>query len=305
MGAVTGTPAATGSPGPGPAELGLPGRWPARLSALRSRLGRGFAWLDLLGDQLSFYAQALAWTPRAVRRYYREILRLLAEVSFGSGALALIGGTVGVMIGMTLFTGTVVGLQGYAALNQIGASAFTGFVSAYFNTREIAPLVAGLALSATVGAGFTAQLGSMRINEEVDALEGMGVPSLPYLVTTRIVAGAIAVIPLYAIGLVSSYFGSRLVTVYFEGQSPGTYDHYFGLFLSPVDVLWSFLKVVIFSVVVIGVHCYYGYRASGGPAGVGVAVGRGVRTAIVMINIIDFFLSLAIWGATTTVRVAG
>jgi phospholipid/cholesterol/gamma-HCH transport system permease protein len=308
MGAVTGTPAATGPSGPpgaGPAELGSPDRWPARLGTLRSRLGRSFAWLDLLGDQLSFYAQALAWTPRAVRRYYREILRLLAEVSFGSGALALIGGTVGVMIGMTLFTGTVVGLQGYAALNQIGASAFTGFVSAYFNTREIAPLVAGLALSATVGAGFTAQLGSMRINEEVDALEGMGVPSLPYLVTTRIVAGAMAVIPLYAIGLVSSYFGSRLVTVYFEGQSSGTYDHYFGLFLSPVDVLWSFLKVVIFSVVVIGVHCYYGYRASGGPAGVGVAVGRAVRTAIVMINIIDFFLSLAIWGATTTVRVAG
>ncbi|HKR71617.1 MAG TPA: ABC transporter permease [Streptosporangiaceae bacterium] len=297
MAAVTGTPEAAGQE---PQETGRRDR-----AGLGRWLSRGLAWLDLLGDQLAFYAQALAWTPRAVRRYYREILRLLAEVSFGSGALALIGGTVGVMIGMTLFTGTVVGLQGYAALNQIGASAFTGFVSAYFNTREIAPLVAGLALSATVGAGYTAQLGSMRINEEVDALEGMGVPSLPYLVTTRIVAGAIAVIPLYAIGLVSSYFGSRLVTVFFEGQSAGTYDHYFGLFLSPADVLWSFLKVVIFSVVVIGVHCYYGYRASGGPAGVGVAVGRGVRTAIVMINIIDFFLSLAIWGATTTVRIAG
>src|SRR5215467_8484209 len=259
-----------------------------------ARLDKGLAWLDMLGDQLAFYARALAWTPRAIRRYYREILRLLAEVSFGSGALALIGGTVGVMIGMTLFTGTVVGLQGYAALNQVGASAFTGFVSAYFNTREIAPLVAGLALSATVGAGYTAQLGSMRINEEVDALEGMGVPSLPYLVTTRILAGAVAVIPLYAIGLVSSYLGSRLVTVVLEGQSTGTYDHYFGLFLSPVDVLWSFLKVLLFAVVVILVHCYYGYRATGGPAGVGVAVGRAVRTAIVMINIIDFFMSLAI-----------
>jgi phospholipid/cholesterol/gamma-HCH transport system permease protein len=270
-----------------------------------AQLDRWLSWLDLLGDQLAFYARALAWTPRAIRRYFREILRLLAEVTFGSGALALIGGTVGVMVGMTLFTGTVVGLQGYAALNQIGASAFSGFVSAYFNTREIAPLVAGLALSATVGAGFTAQLGSMRINEEVDALEGMGVPSLPYLVTTRIVAGAIAVIPLYALGLVSSYLGSELVTVYFEGQSRGTYQHYFGQFLSPVDVLWSFVKVLIFSVVVILVHCYYGYRAKGGPAGVGVAVGRAVRTAIVMINIIDFFMSLAIWGATTTVRVAG
>ncbi len=272
---------------------------------ITARLGRSLSWLDLLGDQLLFYAKALAWTPRALRRYPREVARLLAEVGFGSGALVLIGGTVGVMIGMTLFTGTVVGLQGYAALNQIGASAFTGFVSAYFNTREIAPLVAGLALSATVGAGFTAQLGAMRISEEIDALEGMGVPSLPYLVTTRIIAGASAVLPLYAIGLVSSYIGSRLVTVYFEGQSPGTYSHYFGLFLSPVDVLWSFLKVLIFSVVVILVHCYYGYRAEGGPAGVGVAVGRAVRTAIVMINIIDFFMSLAIWGATTTVRVAG
>jgi phospholipid/cholesterol/gamma-HCH transport system permease protein len=277
-------------------------RWTARLD---ERVDRWLGWLDMLGDQLAFYARSLAWTPRAIRRYRREILRLLSEVSFGSGALALIGGTVGVMLAMTLFTGTVVGLQGYAALNQIGASAFTGFISAYFNTREISPLVAGLALSATVGAGFTAQLGSMRINEEIDALEGLGVPSLPYLVTTRIVAGVIAVIPLYAIGLVSSYFGSRLVTVYFNGQSPGTYDHYFGLFLSPEDVLWSFLKVMIFAVVVILVHCYYGYRASGGPAGVGVAVGRAVRTAIVMINLIDFFMSLAIWGATTTVRVAG
>src|SRR5258706_8086033 len=302
MGVMTGTPEA---PGAGRPELGSADRWPARLGALRSRMGGGLAWLDLLGDQLSFYAQALAWTPRAVRRYYKEILRLLAEVSFGSGALALIGGTVGVMIGMTLFTGTVVGLQGYAALNQIGASAFTGFVSAYFNTREIAPLVAGLALSATVGAGFTAQLGSMRINEEVDALEGMGVPSLPYLVTPRIVAGAIAVIPLYAIGLVSSYFGSRPVTVYFEGQSPGTYDHYFGLFLSPVDVLWSFLKVVIFSVVVIGVHCYYGYRASGGPAGGGVALGPRGRNPLGSVKIIHFLPSPAIWGATTTARGAG
>jgi phospholipid/cholesterol/gamma-HCH transport system permease protein len=266
---------------------------------------RSLGWLDVLGDQLFFYVAAVLWIPRAVLRYKRETLRLLSEVAFGSGGLALVGGSVIVMIGMTLATGIVVGLQGYYALNQIGAAAFTGFISAYFNTREIAPLVAGLALSATVGAGFTAQLGSMRINEEVDALEGMGVPSLPYLVTTRIIAGVTAIIPLYAIGLISSYFASREVTILFNGQSAGTYDHYFGLFLSPIDVLWSFVKVLIFSTMVVCIHCYYGYRASGGPAGVGVAVGRAVRTAIVVINIVDFFMSLAIWGATTTVRVAG
>jgi phospholipid/cholesterol/gamma-HCH transport system permease protein len=277
-------------------------REPSRVVAAADR---SLSWLDTLGDQLVFYLRALGWVPRAVRRYPREILRLLSEVAFGSGGLALVGGTVIVMVGMTLATGIVVGLQGYYALNQIGAAAFTGFISAYFNTREIAPLVAGLALSATVGAGFTAQLGSMRINEEVDALEGMGVPSLPYLVTTRIIAGVIAIIPLYAVGLITSYFASREVTVLFNGQSAGTYDHYFSLFLSPVDVLWSFVKVLLFSTMVILVHCYYGYRAKGGPAGVGVAVGRAVRTAIVVINVADFFMSLAIWGATTTVRVAG
>jgi phospholipid/cholesterol/gamma-HCH transport system permease protein len=271
----------------------------------RSAEERWLGWLDRLGDQLIFYLRALAWVPRAGRRYLREVMRLLAEVSFGSGALGVIGGTIGVMVGMTVFTGAVVGLQGYAALNQIGTAAFTGFISAYFNTREIAPLVAGLALSATVGAGFTAQLGAMRISEEVDALEVMGIPSLPYLVTTRIIAGVVAIIPLYGLGLVVSYLASREITVLFNGQSAGTYDHYFSLFLPPVDVLWSFAKVLVFSVMVILAHCYYGYRASGGPAGVGVAVGRAVRTAIVTISITDFFLSLAIWGATTTVKVAG
>jgi phospholipid/cholesterol/gamma-HCH transport system permease protein len=261
--------------------------------------------LDTLGDQMSFYIRALAWTPRAIRRYTKEIMRLLADVSFGSGSLALIGGTVGVMVGLTLFTGVLVGLQGYSALNSIGTSAFTGFLTAFFNTREIAPLVAGLGLSATVGAGFTAQLGAMRISEEIDALEVMGVPSLPYLVTTRIIAGFIAVIPLYVIGLVSSYLASRLVVIYIYHQSAGNYDHYFDLFLPPQDVLYSFIKVLIFSVLIILSHCYFGYRASGGPAGVGVAVGRAVRLSIVTVSIVNFFIGFAIWGTDVTVRIAG
>ncbi|HEY2298064.1 MAG TPA: ABC transporter permease [Jatrophihabitans sp.] len=258
-----------------------------------------------LGKQLIFHANALREIPKATTRYRREIVRLLSEVSFGSGALAVVGGTIGVMVALSLFTGSVVGLQGYAALDQLGTSALTGFISAYFNTREIAPLVGSLALAATVGSGFTAQLGAMRINEEIDALEVMGVRSVPYLVTCRVIAGMIAVIPLYAIGLLTSYLGSRLVVVYFHGQSAGTYDHYFALFLPPVDVFLSFLKVLAFAVVIILIHCYYGYTATGGPAGVGRAVGRAVRLSIVAVNVLDFFLSLAIWGTTTTVRIAG
>ena len=261
--------------------------------------------LDGAGEQMSFYGRAVGWTPRTITHYPKEMLRLLAEVAFGAGGLAVIGGTIGVMVLLTGFTGVVVGLQGYAALDQIGSQALTGFLSAYVNTREVAPLVAGLALSATVGCGFTAQLGAMRISEEIDALEVMAVPSVPFLVTTRVVAGFIAVIPLYVLGLLASYFATRTVTTLFNGQSTGSYDHYFNLFLPPVDVLWSFGKVLIFAFVIILVHCYYGYFASGGPAGVGVAVGRAVRAALVLLAVLDFFLSLAIWGTSTSVRVAG
>jgi phospholipid/cholesterol/gamma-HCH transport system permease protein len=261
--------------------------------------------LDHLGEELAFYVKAIAWTPRTVRRYKKEILRILAEVTLGSGSLAVIGGTVGVIVAMCFFTGTEVGLQGYAALNQLGTANFAGFVSAYFNTREIAPLVAGIALAATVGCGFTAQLGAMRISEEVDALEVMAVPSLPFLVTTRILGGLIAIIPLYVVGLLSSYYASRLVVTQFFGQSTGVYDDAFDKFLPPGDVLWSFGKVLVFAIVVILIHCYHGYTATGGPAGVGVAVGRAVRTSIVAINVIDLLLSMMIWGTTTTVRLAG
>lgn len=261
--------------------------------------------LDRLGEELAFYVRALIAAPRSIKRYPKEILRILAEVTLGSGALAVIGGTVGVILAMTFFTGAQVGLSGYAALDQLGTAPFAGFVSAYFNTREIAPLVAGIALAATVGCGFTAQLGAMRISEEVDALEVMAIPSMPFLVTTRIVGGLIAIIPLYVVGLLSSYFATRLTVTQFFGQSAGTYDHYFNQFLPPGDVLWSFGKVLVFAVAVILIHCYHGYNAGGGPAGVGVAVGRAVRTSIVAVNVIDLFLSMAIWGSSTTVRLAG
>jgi phospholipid/cholesterol/gamma-HCH transport system permease protein len=261
--------------------------------------------LDDFGHQISFYARTFAWIGRAVPRYRTEVLRLLAEVSLGAGGLAVIGGSAVIVAFMTFFTGTEVGLQGYNALNQIGSAAYTGFVSSYFNTRELAPLVSALALSATVGCGFTAQLGAMRISDEIDALEVMAVPSLPFLVTTRLVAGLLAVVPLYVIGLLASYGATRTIVTFFFEQSSGTYDHYFGLFLPPYDILWSFGKVLIFATMVMLIHCYYGYHASGGPAGVGVAVGRAVRTSIVVINIADLMLGLAIWGATTTVRIAG
>jgi len=268
-------------------------------------LRQGRMGIEERGDQLLFYIKALAWTPRAIRRYKREIFNILAEVAFGVGGLSVIAGTVGVIAFMAFFAGTEVGIQGYASLSQIGVAKFTAFISAYFNTREVAPLVSSIALAATVGCGYTARLGAMRISEEIDALEVMAVPSLPFLVTTRMVAGFIAVIPLYIVALASSYLAPRLITTLIYGQSVGTYDHYFLQFLPPIDILWSFFKLIVLAVAIILIHCYYGYTASGGPAGVGTAVGKAIRSSIVTVVVADFFLSFAIWGSTTTVRITG
>ena len=258
-----------------------------------------------LGAQLAFYGACIAWIPKTFVHYRKEWLRLLAEVSLGSGALLVGGGTVGVIFFLSFFTGTQVGLEGFKGLQLIGAEAFSGFVSAFGNTREITPIIAGITLAAQVGCGFTAQLGAMRISEEIDALEVMGIPSIPFLVTTRMIASFIAVVPLYLVSLFASFFATRLVVVQFFGQSAGTYDYYFHKFLPPIDIAYSLGKAMIFAVVVTLVHCYYGYTARGGPEGVGVAVGKAIRTSIVLIVVINFFLSLAFWGATDTVRIAG
>jgi len=281
------------------------GTWPRPLRPI-TRAWRGVSdELDDLGRQATFYARTLGWTYRVLLRYKKEVVRLLTEVAFGTGALAVIGGTVVIVVFMTFFTGLEVGQQGYNSLNQLGAAVYTGFISAYFNTREIAPIIAGIALSATVGAGFTAQLGAMRVSEEIDALETIGVPSVPFLVTTRVLAGMVAVIPLYVLGLLSSYISTQLITTKLFGQSSGTYHHYFFQFLPKSDIYISFGKVLVFSLVIILVHCYYGYRAGGGPAGVGVSVGRAVRLVITTIVAIDLLLDLALYGSQITVRIAG
>lgn len=274
-------------------------------TALREAVAKPVDGLDSFGRQIAFYGQAYGWFLRASRRYKKEILRLIAEVSLGTGGLALIGGTVVVVVFMTGAVGVEVGLQGYTSLANVGLEALSGFVSSYANTREGAPVLAGIALTATVGAGFTAQLGAMRVNEEIDALEVMAVPSIPFLVTTRIIAGFVAIIPLYSLALLGSYVATKVVVTVFFGQSAGSYEHYFSVFLVPSDILISFAKALVMSVFVMSVHCYYGYSASGGPAGVGRGVGSAVRTSLVGVMIVDLLMDMAIYGGPSTVHVTG
>jgi phospholipid/cholesterol/gamma-HCH transport system permease protein len=258
-----------------------------------------------LGNQLRFYVTAMVWIPRAAVRYWREVLRLVADISFGSGALLVGGGTVSVIFALSFFSGSELGLQGFKGLQIIGLAPLSGVISAYANTREIAPIVAGVGLSAQVGCGFTAQLGAMRISEEIDALEVMAVPSLPYLVTTRILAAFTAVIPLYLVGLFASYVATEIEVVYLNHQSKGTYLYYFHRFLPVNELFYSLVKAVAFAIIVTLVHCYYGYTASGGPEGVGRAAGRALRTSIVAIVVFDLILTFVLYGANPSVRISG
>ena len=261
-----------------------------------------------VGRQLRFYLRVLWAIPTQLftrLRYFNVVFALMSDITIGAGALVIGGGMIFVIFSMAFFTGTEVGLQGYKGLEQLGAQAFTGLVSSWANTREVTPLIAGVALAAQVGAGFTAELGAMRISDEIDALEVMSVPTLVYLASTRVVAALFTIIPLYLIALFSSFFATELVTIKFFGLSQGVYDHYFRLFLPPIDVFYSLLKAMIFAVAVALIHCYYGYHASGGPAGVGVAVGRAIRLSIVTVVILNLLLSLIMWGGGDTVSIAG
>jgi phospholipid/cholesterol/gamma-HCH transport system permease protein len=181
-------------------------------------------------------------------------------------------------------------------LGNIGVEAFTGFFAALVNVRIAAPVVAGQALAATVGAGATAELGAMRISEEIDALEVMGVKSNAYLVSTRMLAGLVVIIPLYSVGLILSFLSPQIVTTFLYGQTSGTYDHYFRTFLRPDDVFWSFVDIIIIAAVVMLSHCYYGYNASGGPVGVGEAVGRSMRFSLVATPVVILLAEMALYG---------
>jgi phospholipid/cholesterol/gamma-HCH transport system permease protein len=258
-----------------------------------------------VGDQTSFNIKALLSVPEAIRRYPAEVLRLIAVMGMGTGALAVIGGTVVIVGFLTLSTGALIAVQGYNTLSNVGIEALTGFLGAFLNVRFIAPATAGVALAATIGAGATAQLGAMRINEEIDALESMGIRPIPYLVSTRIIAGVLAVIPIYTVAVLMSFFATRFGTTVIYGQSSGVYDHYFSTFLQPMDLVWSFLEVLVMAAAVMAVHTYYGYNASGGPAGVGEAVGRAVRASITAGVFILLSITLSVYGQSGNFYLSG
>lgn len=189
--------------------------------------------LAAMGHLITFLVRSIGAVPLAFRHYSKEVWRLLADVAWGNGAIVVGGGTVGVMVILGVMGGATVGIEGYTALNLLGMSPVTGGLSAFATTREIAPLLAATAFTAQSGCRFTAQLGSMRIAEEIDALEAIAIRPLPYLVTTRMCAAVgyfasggpegVGVAAGHAIRLaiIVIVFANLVMTLVFWGTSPG------------------------------------------------------------------------------------
>ncbi|WP_181697317.1 ABC transporter permease [Nocardia sp. GTS18] len=258
-----------------------------------------------LGHQGVVFAQALLAVPFALRHYRREVTRLIIDVTWGNGALVVGGGTVGVIVILCGFGGVTVGMESHTALDLLTMSPLTGAISGFATTRELAPLLATIAFAAQAGCRFTAQIGSMRIAEEIDALESMAIRPLPYLITTRMLAAAAAILPLYAIGMATAYLTTKITAFFLGGNGIGTYDHYFHQFLDPGDLVYSVLKAVAFVLVATFVQCYFGYIAAGGPEGVGVAAGRAIKVTIIVVVFLNLLLTLAIWGVDSGIRISG
>jgi phospholipid/cholesterol/gamma-HCH transport system permease protein len=266
------------------------------LSRIGRRVGAVERQLRFLGDMVIFTFTAVRSIPLVLRRYRDEVMRQIGQITLGTGLFLTFTGTLGVVVAESLFIGVEVGVEGFQSLNIIGIAPLTGFVSAYGNTREIAPIIAAIAVASQIGCKFTSQLGAQRISEEIDALEVMAIPSIPYLVTTRIVAAFTVIIPLYLVGLFGSYIATKYTVTLFFGQSAGTYEHYFNQFLRNIDIFYSVVKVMVFTVFITIIHTYYGYNASGGPAGVGRATARAIRATTVIIAASDVLMTMLFWG---------
>ncbi|WP_319446870.1 MULTISPECIES: ABC transporter permease [unclassified Mycobacterium] len=271
-------------------------RYPRTAANVDHYLGAPTRAMESFGRMVWFMLMSVGQIPFTLRRYRAETIRLIAQIGMGTGALAVVGGTVAIVAFVTLSGASLVAIQGFSSLGNIGVDVFTGFFAALVNVRIAAPVVTGIALAATVGAGATAELGAMRISEEIDALEVMGVKSLAFLSSTRIIAAVVVILPLYGLAMIMAFLSPQLVTTLLYGQSSGTYNHYFRTFLRPEDVFWSFLVAVIIATIVMVTHCYYGYNAAGGPVGVGDAVGRSMRFSLAAVVMVAMLSSLALYG---------
>lgn len=252
------------------------------------------------GRAAIFLAMTLWLLPTTLRLYPKQTFRILNNLAWGRGALIVDGGVVVTMLLLGFGIGAMVSIEAFAALDLIGFGALTGVVGGMANVREMGPIAAGVAFAAQAGCRMTAEVGAMRVSEEIDAIESLGIRSLPFVVGTRLIAGLLCVAPAYMATLLLSFVVSRTLVTVLHTQSAGTYNHYFVQFLDPFSIGYSLAKALIFCAAVTIIHCYYGFFTTGGPAGVGIASGRAIRASLLTIIILDLVLTIVVWGLFPT-----
>ncbi|MEU0466072.1 MULTISPECIES: ABC transporter permease [Amycolatopsis] len=247
------------------------------------------------GDIARFSGQTVRALPQ-VRRYFSEIFHQAGILIISSGLI---------IWAMQFVMGSVCGLEASYTLKQIGAPIYSGIFNTYCGTREMAPYMWGYIFAAKVGCGLVAEIGSMRIAEEIDAMEVMGIRSRSYLVGTRVVATWIAMPLLFTVGLGLMYLSMYLVTVVqLAGVSPGGYLYTFWLFQNPLDFLYSLAKAMAMGTVVVFVGCYYGYTAGGGPVGVGRNTAKSMMLSMVLIHVVGLLGTQLFWGLSPNAPIA-
>lgn len=252
--------------------------------------------LRTVGQWAVFTAQTLWTLPSTVLRYRRQTWHAMNGLAWGRGSIIVDGGVLSVLLIMGVAMGASVAIEAFSILNIMGFGALSGIIGGVANVREMAPLVTGIAFAIQAGTRMTAEIGSMRISGEIDTTEAMGLRPIPFVVGTRLIGGLLCVIPGYFVVLIASFLAANTVVEVFRNQPGGTYNHYFVQFLSPADIGYSVTKAVVFCALVTLIHCYYGYFASGGPVGVGEASGRAVRASLVTVVVVNFTLTVSMWG---------
>jgi phospholipid/cholesterol/gamma-HCH transport system permease protein len=255
-------------------------------------------WLNSIGEIFGFCGRVMGLV------YSGRVFNFFGEALRQAGILIL--GSTMVIWGLVFIAGLTCGIEGAYLNRSIGAPAYAGVFTAWCDLREIAPYAFGYMLAAKVGTGIVAELGAMRISDEIDALEVMGVPPMTFLAATRLLAAWIA-FPFMYLGAVGvMFFASWLAVVEQIGDvSSGGYFLVFWMFQNPPDLLFSLIKGMAMATTIVLVGCYYGYTASGGPVGVGTATAKSMVLNIVLVHIIGMVGTFIFWGANPRAPIGG
>ena len=255
-------------------------------------------WLDSFGDIARFGVRVAGqvYSGRAFK-FFGEGLRQAGILIFGSALI---------IWAFCFILGLQCGLQGAYFNRSIGAPSLAGLFSAYCDLREGLPYAFGYILAAKVGTGIVAEIGAMRISDEIDALEVMGVEPVTFLAASRLLGAWIALPFLYLVAIAVAYFASYFSVVQQVGDvSSGGYLLIFWMYQDPLDLTFSLIKALVMATAIVLVGCYYGYTASGGPVGVGTATAQSMVVNIVLVHIIGMLGTVVFWGANPRAPIGG